>query len=110
MEELVRLGLPLYGDEPLSTTEIETLLATDATAANRTQQEWNRDLNNAVEHDELESAIRQQADARREEIQGERRQMREKLQEAGYGQSMVGIDNLSVASEDLLTIGLYYPA
>lgn len=109
MEELVQLGLPLYGDEPLSTMETETLLATDATAANRTQQEWNRDLENAVEHDELQSVIRQQANARRDEIQEERRQMREKLQEAGYGQSMAGIDNLSVASEDLLTIGLYYP-
>ncbi|SDR06011.1 helicase-related protein [Natronobacterium texcoconense] len=110
MEELVQLGLPLYGDKPLSAEELETLQDAESTAANRTEEEWRRDLEQAVNHDSLEDAIRDQADQRRSEIEAERREMRESLQEAGYGESMTGIDNLSVASRDLLTIGLNYPS
>jgi hypothetical protein len=53
---------------------------------------------------------KRRADERRAEIEADRSQMRAKLKDAGYGESMAGIDNLSVASTDLLTIGLYYPA
>ncbi len=109
MEELVQLALPVYGEEPLSATEVERLRTVEATAANRSQQEWKRDLENAIDHDQLEEVIRKQANSRREEIADERRRMREKLEDAGYGKSLIGFDNLSVASEDLLTVGLYYP-
>ena len=110
MEELLQLALPLYGDEPLSEEALQTLRETESTAANRTKQEWQRDLETALEHDLRDEAIQERADARREEIAEERSQMREKLQEAGYGDSMTGVANLSVASKDLLTVGLYYPA
>jgi hypothetical protein len=110
MEELVQLALPLYDDEPLTAAELEALQDADSTAANRTEEEWQRDLQQAIDHEALEDAIREQADQRRSEIEAERREMRESLQEAGYGESMAGIDNLSVASRDLLTIGLNYPA
>jgi len=109
MEELLQLALPLYGEDPLSEQQLEKLIHTDATAANRTKQEWQRDLKNAIEHDQREMAVTRRADERRQEIEEERGQMREKLEDAGYGASMTGIDNLSVASTDLLTIGLYYP-
>jgi hypothetical protein len=109
MEELLQLALPLYGEDPLSEQQLEKLIHTDATAANRTKQEWQRDLRNAIEHDQREMAVKRRADERRQEIEEERGQMREKLENAGYGASMTGIDNLSVASTDLLTIGLYYP-
>ncbi len=110
MEELLQVALPLYGDEPFSEDELQELLNAESTAANRTKQEWQRDLEAAIEHDEYDMTIKRRADQRREEIEEERSQMREKLQEAGYGESMTGIDNLSVASTDLLTVGLYYPA
>ncbi|WP_256301703.1 helicase-related protein [Haloarchaeobius salinus] len=110
MEELVQMALPLYGDEALSAEELEALQDAESTAANRTEEEWQRDLAQAINHDALEDSIRVQADQRRGEIEAERREMRESLQEAGYGESMTGIDNLSVASRDLLTIGLHYPA
>ncbi len=110
MEELIQLALPLYGDEPLPADELQGLLDAESTAANRTEEEWKRDLEQALDHDALEDAIRTQADQRRSEIEAERREMRESLQEAGYGESMAGIDNLSVASRDLLTIGLNYPS
>jgi len=110
MEELLQLALPLYGDEPLSESELSELLETESTVANRTKQEWQRDLEHAIEHDEREMAVKRRADERRSEIEADRSQMRAKLEDAGYGKSMAGIDNLSVASTDLLTIGLYYPA
>jgi superfamily II DNA or RNA helicase len=110
MEELLQLALPLYGEEPFSEAELKELLNTDATAANRTKQEWQRDLDNAIDHDHRKDAITRRADERRAEIEDERSQMRSELEDAGYGASLAGIDNLSVASTDLLTIGLYYPA
>jgi hypothetical protein len=94
----------------LSEDELAQLLNTDTTAGNRTKQEWQRDLKNAIEHDQRGTAITRRADERRQEIETERSQMRAKLTEAGYGAQLAGIDNLSVASTDLLTIGLYYPA
>jgi SNF2 family DNA or RNA helicase len=109
MEELLQTALPLYGDGALSEQEIEELRNAESTAANRTEQEWQRDLQNALGHGDKEDLITRRADERRQEIAEERTKMREKLVDAGYGESMGGIDNLSVASKDLLTVGLYYP-
>jgi hypothetical protein len=109
MEELLQTALPLYGNGVLPEDELGELREAETTAANRTEQEWKRDLENAIDHDDKEQVITKRADERRQEIAEERSRMREKLEEAGYGKSMSGIDNLSVASKDLLTIGLYYP-
>ncbi|WP_240148853.1 helicase-related protein [Halorubellus sp. JP-L1] len=110
MEELVQVGLPLYGDEPLSNETIDTLRTAETTVAQRTQQEWERDLEQAVEHDSRKDAIRQRAIERAQTISEERRTMLAKLEDAGYGTSLEGTDRISVASEDLLTVGLYYPS
>lgn len=109
MEELLQTAIPLYGNGVLLEDELGELREAETTAANRTEQEWKRDLENAIDHDDKEQVITKRADDRRQEIAEERSRMREKLEEAGYGKSMSGIDNLSVASKDLLTIGLYYP-
>ncbi|MDG5821435.1 helicase-related protein [Natronococcus sp. A-GB7] len=109
MEELLQLALPLYGEEPLTEEKVRALLDDDATDAGRSEQEWKRDIETAIEHEKLERAIDDRADKRREEISQERKEMHEKLREAGYGEQLAGFDNLDVASEDLLTIGLYYP-
>jgi superfamily II DNA or RNA helicase len=109
MEELLQVALPLYDDESLPDDKVRELLKSETTAANRTKQEWQRDLEQAIEHDQRKDVIKHRADERRQEIEAERSQMRTQLEEAGYGKSMTGIDNLSVASTDLLTIGLYYP-
>lgn len=110
MEELLQTAIPIYGDDPLSGDDLQTLREAETTAANRTEQEWTRDIEAAVDHDRRDAVIRDKADERREQIAAERKQMREQLVEAGYGESLTGIENLSVASKDLLTIGLYYPA
>lgn len=109
MEELVQVGLPLYRDEPLSRETIDTLRTAETTVAQRTQQEWERDLEQAVEHESRKDAIRQRAIERAQTISEERRTMLTKLEDAGYGTSLEGTDRISVASEDLLTVGLYYP-
>jgi len=109
MEELVQVGLPLYGDEPLSQETVDTLRTAETTVAQRTQQEWERDLEQAIEHDSRKDAIRQRAIERAQTISEERRTMLTKLEDAGYGTSLEGTDRISVASEDLLTVGLYYP-
>ena len=110
MEELLQVGIPIYGDTPLQQERVQEIVAAESRPSNRTRQEAKFDLESAVEHDGLEEAIRERANERRDEIQRERSEMRAKLEEAGYGESFAGMDNISVASEDLLTVGLYYPS
>lgn len=110
MEELIQVGLPIYGEDPLSQERIEEIVNAESRPANRTREEGTFDLESAVEHEQLEQTIRERAYVRRDSIAGERAAMRERLEESGYGGSLEGIDNISVASEDLLTVGLYYPA
>jgi len=109
MEELLQVGLPVHDDEPLDQADVQAIVNAESKAANRTSQEAQDDLNFAIEHDRLDAAIRDRAETRRDAIADERATMRERLEEAGYGESFEGFDNISVASEDLLTIGLYYP-
>ncbi|WP_340100504.1 helicase-related protein [Salinibaculum salinum] len=110
MEELIQVGLPIYGDEPLSHERVEELIQAESRPANRTRDEATFDLESAIEHEQLEDTVREYAYQRRDEIAEERREMRERLEESGYGESLEGIDTISFASDDLLTVSLYYPS
>lgn len=110
MEELIQVGLPIYEDESLTQERVKKLVEAESRPANRTRDEGTFDLESAVDHDQLEETIRERAYERRDEIAEERREMRRRLEEAGYGESFEGFDNISMASDDLLTVGLYYPA
>ncbi|MFP9192770.1 helicase-related protein [Natrialbaceae archaeon A-CW1-1] len=110
MEELVQVGLPIYGDTPLDQDAVDTLERSDAKPAQRSRMEKEDDLEAAVEHDAFDNALRSRAEDRRDTIIEQRTQMREQLEESDAGSWLSGIDDIEIASKDLLTVTVYYPS
>jgi len=110
MEELIQLGLPVYGSGSLDQNAVETLETSEAKPVQRSQQEKQTELRTAIEHDDLDDAIDDLAEQRREQIVEQRTEMRERLKESGAGGWITGIDNVETASTDLLTVTVYYPS
>jgi hypothetical protein len=67
------------------------------------------DLSATIEHDAFDQALQEQAEERRNTIIEQRQQMREELEGSGTGSWMSGIDDIEIASKDLLTVTVYYP-
>ena len=109
MEELVQIGLPIYGDTPLDQETVDALEASEAKPVQRSSMEKKDDLRAAIEHETFNQAIQQQAEERRNAIIEQRQQMREELEDSGTGGWMSGIDDIEIASKDLLTVTVYYP-
>jgi hypothetical protein len=110
MEELIQVGLPVYGTDNLDQDAVEILETSEAKPVQRSQQEKQTDLRNAIEHDGLADAIDDLAEKRRDQIVDQRTEMRERLEESGAGGWATGIDDVEIASTDLLTVTVYYPS
>ena len=108
MEELVQVGLPVYGSEPLEQEAVEALENSEAKSAQRSQIEKVDDLKAAIGHEAFEDAVQTHAAERRDKIVEQRTQMREQLEESGTGSWVSGIDDVEIASKDLLTVTVYY--
>ncbi|WP_318567481.1 helicase-related protein [Salinigranum marinum] len=110
MEELIQVGLPVYGNSPLDQDLVGRLEDSEAKPVQRSQQEKQTDLRSAIEHDGLDDAIDDLAEQRRDQIVDQRTEMRERLKESGAGGWATGIDDVETASTDLLTVTVYYPS
>jgi len=108
MEELVQVGLPIYGTEPLDQDHAEALEESEAKPAQRSRMEKQDDLKAAIGHGEFDKTLQRRAEQRRDEIVEQRSQMREQLEESGTGSWVSGIDDVEIASKDLLTVTVYY--
>jgi SNF2 family DNA or RNA helicase len=108
MEELVQVGLPIYGTEPLDQHHIEALEKSEAKPAQRSRIEKEDDLEAAIEHGEFDNTLQRRAEERRDQIVEQRTQMREQLEDTGTGSWVSGIDDVEIASKDLLTVTVYY--
>lgn len=109
MEELVEVALPLLGDEPLEQSAIERITESEAKPAGRAEQEIKADLEDALDHPQLEAAIDDRVSTRETEIEAERASMRERLESVSDSSWLDGIDDVTVGSTDLLAVTLYYP-
>lgn len=111
MEELIQVGLPIYGSGGLAQKEVQRLEKSEARPIKRTRQEKVSDLESAIEHDELDERIQRRAEDRRDAIVDERKQMRDRFDETDAGELgwLAGLDDVSVASTDLLTVTVYLP-
>jgi SNF2 family DNA or RNA helicase len=110
MEELIRVGLTIYGETPLAQETVEALEASEAKPAQRTQMEKEDELSAALDHEGYNRALQERAAERRDTIIEQRKQMREQLEESETGGWMSGIDSIEIASTDLLTVTVYYPS
>lgn len=108
MEELVQVGLPIYGTEPLDQDHVEALEKSEAKPAQRSRIEKEDDLEAAIGHGEFDNTLQRRAEQRRDQIVEQRTQMREQLEESGTGSWVSGIDDVEIASKDLLTVTVYY--
>lgn len=109
MEEMLTVGLPVYSDSPLSEEKINEIEESEAKPVQRTSQEKENDLKAAIEHDILETEVEDRSQEKCEEVKKQRREMKERLKESDESGWLEGIDDVEVASTDILTVTLYYP-
>ena len=114
LEELVPIGLPVYGEGVLSEEQTDALLRADPLAQTRTDAE----VQEAIEalfsdREDLKETLREKVVRRRTEIADERSRMREELSSQGDGQPTEwaeGIDEVAEGSFDVLAMTVFYPS
>ena len=114
LEELVPVGVPVYGDGTLSDAQVDHLLDADPSAQTRTDAEVRETLDDLSDfRPDIDTTLREAVDARRTEIIDERRSMQEELAESDKQQATAwteGIADLAEGSFDVLAMTVYYPA
>jgi hypothetical protein len=110
IEELLKIGLELHDERRLSKQELDALSSGKPVPMARTEDEMRQDLGLALSKPSLNSEMRARAEERCGELMVERQKVKKSLEERGEKEWLEGIDRLSVASVDLLTVTVYYPA
>ncbi|MCJ7763387.1 SWF/SNF helicase family protein, partial [Candidatus Bathyarchaeota archaeon] len=110
VEELLRVGFEVHGGSKFSQADVEALSRSVPVVHSRTKPEMREDLVAALSKPDLEKELAGRAEERCAELAVEREQVKKSLEGRGEQQWLEGIDNLSVASVDLLCVTVYYPA
>lgn len=110
VEELLNVGLEIFTENRLGREEIDSLLKAVPLPNDRTEGEMKEDLKVAINKSGLDDLILQRANERCTELVIERKQIKESLDKQAEKEWLKGVDVISVASVDLLTVSLYYPA
>ncbi len=110
VEELLRVGFEVHGDGKLSLTDVDELSRSVPVVNGRTEAEMREDLLATLSKLNLEKELAGRAAERCAELAVEREQVKKSLEGRGVQRWLEGIDNLSVASVDLLCVTVYYPA
>jgi len=100
--------LPIYGDEPLDQDLVEALEESEAKPVQRTSMEKEDELEAALGHQAFEQTLQRRSEQRRDKIVEQRTEMRDELEKSGGGSWLSGIDDVEIASKDLLTVTVYY--
>ncbi len=111
VEELVQVGIPLDGGELILRDELESLLNAIPTAE---RISWaDEDLESILSMNTLDALLQNAAQERRKDLVEDRTALRQRmLAGAGDLQALTwldGIDDLALASYDLLAVQLLYP-
>ena len=80
----------------------------EAKPVQRTSMEKEDDLKDALGHGAFEQTLQRRAEQRRDKIVEQRTEMRAELEKSGSGSWLSGIDDVEIASKDLLTVTVYY--
>jgi len=111
LEELVPVAFPVYSDGLLAREDAEKLFEAQATAETLPDEEVSETLSDLLNREDLDELIGQACEELRDEIVAERREFKERLAERGTQSPewLQGIDHVSLASTDALTITVFYP-
>ena len=111
VEELVPVALPIYGGAVLPEDQARKLFAAEPTSETRADAEVREELAEVLQRADLDAVIREAAESRCTVLAHERQGLRAKLAQRGGDPAwLAGLDRLEVASTDLLTIDILYPA
>ncbi|MDP6730159.1 MAG: helicase, partial [SAR324 cluster bacterium] len=108
IEELVTVGIS--GENPLNAASLDELKNSSALADRRTSEEHKKHLEQALSYPGLDRLIDSKIEGRESELITERQADRKLLEDQGIEDAVAGIDDVSFASRDLLTVTVYYPA
>ena len=108
IEELVPIGFS--GDTLLNPDQIDEIIKAKPLPDQRTENELKSDVDMALERSGLDQAVEQQCERNRQELIAERKHARELLEAQGVEEAIAGIDEITLASKDLLSVTIYYPA
>lgn len=110
IEEIIPISIELYGKETLPREDTEKLISSKPIPDSRSTGEKVEDLKEALRRTDLSDIILQELQKRLIEISKERKIMKARLEKNGAQDWLSGIDNLTIGSDDLLSVTLYYPA
>ncbi|KPQ41344.1 MAG: putative ATP-dependent RNA helicase [Candidatus Methanoperedens nitroreducens] len=110
IEEIIPIAVVLYGENVFSRDEKDKLISAKPISDNRTAREKIEDLKEALGRCDLTDIILRKLKERLIEISRERKTIKERLEKNGTQDWLSGLDNLTLGSNDLLSVTLYYPA
>ena len=109
IEEMIPLACNLDGSNPLDSKEIEALWRSNPEKMKRTKEEIVPHLQKAIEPSVYAPALQKRLQERLEAIKKERSELKKKFKNADEAW-LGGIEDVSLASSDLLSVTVYYPA
>jgi superfamily II DNA or RNA helicase len=109
IEEIVPMGCDLAGETILSAEEAETLWKAKPLPMRRTEDEILRHVERAIDPSVYEPALDKRLKERLEAIRTERIDLKKKFEDQELAW-LQGIEDVSLASTDLLSVNVYYPA
>ncbi len=109
LEEIVNVGVPVYGEGQIPEEILNRLLTlSPESGGERAEVAVRETLTDALGRD-LEPIFNQVVEERKDLLVEERTKFRERFETEGAAEWVQGVDKVTVASRDLLTITLYYP-
>ena len=111
VEELLPVAVPVYGGRPRWGEGVRSLVEAKPTAETLPPVDVLEDLELVLEMEGLETLLKMAVNARLEGLSAERRKLKQQMKAQGGEQLawLQGIDDVSPASFDLLTLRLLYP-
>lgn len=108
LEEIVPVGVAVYGGEVLASEKVNQLLRAEPENVRQSEAAVKETLARSLGND-LEKVFDGVVERRRQALCMERRNIKVRFKKEGAAEWVRGIDKVSIASRDLLTVTLYYP-
>jgi hypothetical protein len=110
VEELITVGVPIYGESRLPEGTLASLIAATPIPGERTLDEVREELEEVLTHPDLEECFTEAVELRMRRLAEERSHLRERLSRDDEEVAWLrGIDELAPAAHDVLTVTIYYP-
>ena len=109
IEELVRVGLEIWGDEKMGMKAALKLWKSTVRQHGRTSEELVEALDDALHHVSLFPAMLDVGEAKKQELQSERKRLMDRLRKDGLSMGLSGMDEIEFSSMDLVGVTLFFP-